>query len=60
LHDAEILDRVEAELHYQNDTMKKAEHTLTNMEKCCGMCICPWAWRRSYGTWGDPLRAQVP
>lgn len=49
VRDAEVLDSIEAELHYQNDTIKKAEQSLSNMEKCCGMCICPWAWRRSYG-----------
>lgn len=37
----EQLDRVETGLDNINADMKKAETHLTQMEKCCGLCLCP-------------------
>jgi hypothetical protein len=33
---------VEEGLDQINADMKEAEKNLTGMEKCCGMCVCPW------------------
>lgn len=41
----EQLDRVEENLDQINVDMKEAERNLTGLEKCCGLCVCPW--RRS-------------
>jgi hypothetical protein len=37
----EQLDRVEDTLDDINVDMREAERNLTNLEKCCGLCICP-------------------
>lgn len=37
----EQLDRVEETLDDINIDMKEAERNLTNLEKCCGLCVCP-------------------
>eukprot|EP00128_Syssomonas_multiformis_P001889 Colp12_sorted_trinity150504_noHs@16752 len=36
------LDRVEKDLDKINADMKMAEKELHQMEKCCGLCVCPW------------------
>ncbi|CAH1263831.1 synaptosomal-associated protein 25-like [Branchiostoma lanceolatum] len=42
----EQLDRVEEGLDRINEDMRQAERNLTNLEKCCGLCVCPWKkWR---------------
>ena len=41
----EQLDRVEENLDQINVDMREAERNLTGLEKCCGLCVCPW--RRS-------------
>ena len=41
----EQLERVEENLDQINVDMKEAERNLTGLEKCCGLCVCPW--RRS-------------
>ena len=38
----EQLNRIEEGMDQINNDMKKAEEQLTNLEKCCGCCICPW------------------
>ena len=47
--DTEQLDGMERELEVQNAHMRSAEKTMTEMEMCCGCCLCPCSWRRSYG-----------
>ena len=37
----EQLDRVEDALDDINVDMREAERNLTNLEKCCGLCVCP-------------------
>ena len=37
----EQLDRIEDTLDVINVDMKEAEKNLTNLEKCCGLCVCP-------------------
>ncbi len=39
---AEKLDRVEGNLDKINADVKVAEGTLNEMEKCCGLFVCPW------------------
>jgi len=43
----EQLNRIEEGMDQINSDMKKAEEQLTNLEKCCGCCICPWKKVRS-------------
>lgn len=38
----EQLDRIEEGLNNVNKDMKEAEQNLAGMEKCCGLCLCPW------------------
>jgi len=38
----EQLDRIEEGLDHVNKDMKEAEDNLAGMEKCCGLCLCPW------------------
>ena len=38
----EQLDRVEENLDQINVDMREAERNLTGLEKCCGLCVCPW------------------
>ncbi|XP_013773265.1 synaptosomal-associated protein 25-like isoform X1 [Limulus polyphemus] len=51
----EQLDRVEENMDKINADMKEAEKNLTGMEKCCGLCVCPWAkvktFRENMSTW---------
>ncbi|XP_028393129.1 synaptosomal-associated protein 25-like [Dendronephthya gigantea] len=37
----EQLDRIEENLDEINVDMREAERNLTNLEKCCGLCVCP-------------------
>nr|XP_032632131.1 synaptosomal-associated protein 25-like isoform X2 [Chelonoidis abingdonii] len=39
----EQLDRIDEGLDQINQDMKEAEKNLTDMAKCCGLCICPCA-----------------
>uniref|UniRef100_A0A8D0H777 Synaptosomal-associated protein n=1 Tax=Sphenodon punctatus TaxID=8508 RepID=A0A8D0H777_SPHPU len=41
--DLEQLDRIDEGLDQINQDMKEAEKNLTDMAKCCGLCICPCA-----------------
>uniref|UniRef100_H2YPZ3 Synaptosomal-associated protein n=1 Tax=Ciona savignyi TaxID=51511 RepID=H2YPZ3_CIOSA len=38
----EQLDRVEEGMDQINKDMKQAEKNLDGLEKCCGLCVCPW------------------
>jgi len=38
----EALDRAEKGLDTINQDMNQAEENLDNLEKCCGVCLCPW------------------
>ncbi|CAH3025524.1 unnamed protein product [Porites evermanni] len=44
----EQLDRVEENLDQINADMKEAERNLTSLEKCCGLCVCPWRRRKNF------------
>ncbi|XP_065845407.1 synaptosomal-associated protein 25-like [Oscarella lobularis] len=43
----EQLDRINEGLDQINADMKSAEKNLTEMEKCCGLCVCPWNRKRN-------------
>ncbi|XP_076360433.1 synaptosomal-associated protein 25-like isoform X2 [Tachypleus tridentatus] len=51
----EQLDRIEEDMDKINADVKEAEKNLTGMEKCCGLCVCPWAkvkrFRENVSTW---------
>ena len=38
----EALDRAEKGLDEINHDMDTAEQNLDELEKCCGICLCPW------------------
>eukprot|EP00052_Salpingoeca_macrocollata_P008533 m.67570 g.67570 ORF g.67570 m.67570 type:complete len:211 (-) comp16637_c1_seq1:85-717(-) len=38
----EKLRRVEGNMDNINNNVKRAEGHLHQMEKCCGLCVCPW------------------
>jgi hypothetical protein len=38
----EQIYRIEEGLDTVNQNMKKAEKNIEGLEKCCGLCICPW------------------
>lgn len=38
---SEQLTRVEEGLDQINQDMKQAEKNLTDLSKCCGLCVCP-------------------
>ncbi|XP_038076241.1 synaptosomal-associated protein 25-like isoform X5 [Patiria miniata] len=38
----EQLDRIEEGMDQINSDMREAEKNLTGLEKCCGLCVCPW------------------
>ena len=44
----EQLDRVEDALDDINVDMREAERNLTNLEKCCGLCVCPGGRAKSF------------
>lgn len=44
----EQLDRVEENLDQINVDMREAERNLTGLEKCCGLCVCPWRRRKNF------------
>jgi len=44
----EQLDRVEEGMDQINKDMKEAEKNLEGLEKCCGLCICPWQKIKSF------------
>ncbi|XP_043837617.1 synaptosomal-associated protein 23 [Dromiciops gliroides] len=38
----EKLNRIEEGMDQINKDMREAEKTLTELNKCCGLCVCPW------------------
>jgi synaptosomal-associated protein 25 len=38
----EQIYRIEEGLDRVNQDMKKAEKNIEGLEKCCGLCVCPW------------------
>lgn len=44
----EKLDRIEGGLDQISSDMKEAEKNLTDLEKCCGLCVCPWKKNSDY------------
>lgn len=44
----EQLDKVEDNLDTMNADMKEAERNMQQMEKCCGLCVCPWRKRKNF------------
>lgn len=51
----EQLDKIEEDMEKINVDMREAEKNLTGMEKCCGICVCPFGKAREFkedaGTW---------
>lgn len=37
----EQLKRIEEGMDQKNKDMREAEKTLTELNKCCGLCVCP-------------------
>ncbi|XP_055357785.1 synaptosomal-associated protein 23-like [Paramacrobiotus metropolitanus] len=44
----EQLDRVEDNMDQMNQDMREAERNMQQMEKCCGLCVCPWRRRKNF------------
>ncbi|OQV19820.1 putative Synaptosomal-associated protein 23 [Hypsibius exemplaris] len=44
----EQLDKVEDHLDTMNQDLREAERNMEQMEKCCGLCVCPWRKRRNF------------
>ncbi|KAL8169476.1 UNVERIFIED_CONTAM: Synaptosomal-associated protein 23 [Gekko kuhli] len=56
----EQLTRIEEGMDQINKDMREAEKNLTELNKCCGLCVCPWNRTRNFesnksykATWGD-------
>ncbi|XP_010166215.2 synaptosomal-associated protein 23 isoform X1 [Antrostomus carolinensis] len=56
----EQLNRIEEGMDQINKDMREAEKTLTELNKCCGLCVCPCNRTKSFEaskayrtTWGD-------
>lgn len=56
----EQLNRVEEGMDQINKDMREAEKTLTELNKCCGLCVCPCNRTKNFesgknykATWGD-------
>lgn len=51
----EQLDKIEEDMEKINVDMREAEKNLTGMEKCCGICVCPFGrgkeFKEDAGTW---------
>lgn len=51
----EQLDKIDEDMDKINADMREAEKNLTGMEKCCGICVCPFGKAREFkedaGTW---------
>ncbi|KAG7466110.1 hypothetical protein MATL_G00161280 [Megalops atlanticus] len=63
----EQLNRVEEGMDQINEDMKQAERNLTDLSKCCGLCVCPCdrvrsiehdgRYKRTWGTGSDNASA---
>ncbi|NXL93228.1 SNP23 protein, partial [Alectura lathami] len=58
----EQLNRIEEGMDQINKDMREAEKTLTELNKCCGLCVCPCNRTKSFesskayrATWGDGM-----
>ncbi|KAG6935608.1 synaptosome associated protein 23 [Chelydra serpentina] len=56
----EQLSRIEGGMDQINKDMREAEKTLTELNKCCGLCLCPCNRTKNFesgksykSTWGD-------
>ena len=56
----EQLNRIEEGMDQINKNMREAEKTLTELSKCCGLCVCPCNRTKNFesgkackATWGD-------
>ncbi|XP_022083229.1 synaptosomal-associated protein 25-like isoform X4 [Acanthaster planci] len=49
----EQLDRIEEGMDQINSDMREAEKNLTGLEKCCGLCVCPWKKFMNFETGDD-------
>ncbi|NWS50189.1 SNP23 protein, partial [Probosciger aterrimus] len=56
----EQLNRIEEGMDQINKDMREAEKTLTELNKCCGLCVCPCNRTKNFeasktyrSTWGD-------
>ncbi|NXO05528.1 SNP23 protein, partial [Rhinopomastus cyanomelas] len=56
----EQLNRIEEGMDQINKDMREAEKTLTELNKCCGLCVCPCNRAKHFeaskayrATWGD-------
>ncbi|XP_036874664.1 synaptosomal-associated protein 23 [Manis javanica] len=56
----EQLNRIEEDMDQINKDMREAENTLTELNKCCGLCVCPCNRTKNFesgkaykATWGD-------
>ncbi|CAM2115867.1 synaptosomal-associated protein 23 [Lepidochelys kempii] len=56
----EQLSRIEEGMDQINKDMREAEKTLTELNKCCGLCVCPCNRTKNFesgksykSTWGD-------
>ncbi|KAI2573779.1 SNAP23 isoform 2, partial [Pan troglodytes] len=56
----EQLNRIEEGLDQINKDMRETEKTLTELNKCCGLCVCPCNRTKNFEsgkayktTWGD-------
>lgn len=56
----EQLNRIEEGMEQINKDMREAEKTLTELNKCCGLCVCPCNRTKNFesgknykATWGD-------
>ncbi|XP_030070325.1 synaptosomal-associated protein 23 [Microcaecilia unicolor] len=51
----EQLNRIEEGMDHINKDMREAERNLTELNKCCGLCVCPGSRAKSFET-GDAYR----
>merc|ERR1712137_332655 len=54
------LNKIEKNLDKINEDVQEGEKSLAEMEKCCGLCVCPWnrpkplsSSAKYKGTWGS-------
>lgn len=53
----EQLDRIDEGMDQINQDMKQAERNLEGLEKCCGLCVCPWNKAKNFEKGDDYKRA---
>lgn len=51
----EQLNRIEEGMDHINKDMREAERNLTELNKCCGLCVCPGSRAKNFET-GDTYR----